>query len=180
MLPLRDPQIRLALFHYVAARPAGAQLRELRAAGIEHEQLEVLRRLSPPDLARLAAMRELTIGVAFDAARLKEGLRALALVNEAKALEAYFIRHGASYRLMRTLFKVRRKVTYRRRRESGAWRPAGRMHLPTYATRERIYRTWRGIQDPSPRLRYYRLHQAFQHYAIAALESIIREFEVRR
>ncbi|HNF78163.1 MAG TPA: STY4526/YPO1902 family pathogenicity island replication protein, partial [Thauera aminoaromatica] len=98
-------------------------------------------------------------------------------VNEAKALETYFIRHGASTHLMSALFKLRRKLTLKRRRDIGARRPAGRVPLPDYATRERIYQAWRAIADPSPRVRYYRLHQEFQHIPIAVLEAVVREFE---
>lgn len=177
MLPLVDAQVRLVLLNHVAVQLAEAQPGDLQAAGIENEQLARLRQLSALDLNRLAAMRDLTIGVAFDAAGLKAGLRAVALVNEAKALETYFIRNGASWQMMSALFKIRRKVTLKRRRECGAWRPSGRIRLPDYATRERIYRAWLGIGDPNPRVRYYRLHQEFEHLAIAVLEAVVREFE---
>ena len=65
----------------------------------------------------------------------------------------------------------------RRRRDLDARRPAGRVRLPDYATRERIYQAWRAIGDPAPRVRYYRLHQEFQHVPIAVLETVVREFE---
>ena len=149
----------------------------MHAAGIEREQLAHLRQLSALDLSRLAAMRTLTIGVIFDGTALTAGLRAVTLVNEAKALETYFIRHGASTRLMSALFKIRRKLTLKRRRDIGARRPAGRVRLPNYATRERIYQAWRVIADPACRVRYYRLHQEFPHIPIAVLEAVVREFE---
>jgi predicted DCC family thiol-disulfide oxidoreductase YuxK len=143
MLPLVDAQVRLVLLNHVAVRLAEAQPDELHAAGIENEQLARLRQLSALDLNRLATMRDLTIGVTFDAAELTAGLRTVSLVNEAKALEAYFIRHGASWQMMSALFKIRRKVTLRRRRDCGAWRPSGRFPLPDTALRDRIYRAWR-------------------------------------
>jgi hypothetical protein len=132
MLPLLDTQVRLVLLNHVAVRLAEAQPDELHAAGIENEQLARLRQLSALDLNRLATMRDLTIGVSFDAAELTAGLRTVSLVNEAKALEAYFIRHGASWQMMTALFKIRRKVTLKRRRDCGAWRRSGRMPLPRY------------------------------------------------
>lgn len=177
MLQLYDTQIRLVLLNHVTVRLAEAQPEELFAAGIENEQLIHLRQLSALDLNRLAAMRSLTIAIAFDSAELKAGLRAVALANEAKSLETYFIRHGASTHLMSTHFKIRRKLTLKRRRDCGARRPAGRVPLPDYATRERIYQAWRAIGDPIPRIRYYRLHQTFQDLPIAVLEVVIREFE---
>jgi hypothetical protein len=180
MLPLLDAQVRLVLLNHVAVRLSDAHPDELHAAGIESEQLARLRQLSALDLNRLAAMRDLAIGVAFDAAALKAGLRAVALVNEAKSLESYFIRHGASWQMMSALFKIRRKLTLKRRRECGAWRPSGRIPLPDYAARERIYRAWLDIEDPNLRARYYRLHQAFQQLSIAVLEAVVREFEADR
>jgi hypothetical protein len=73
----------------------------------------------------------------------------LARGNEAMALETYFIRHGASTHLMSALFKVRRKLTLKRRRDFDARRPAGRVRLPDYATRERVYQAWRANADPT-------------------------------
>jgi hypothetical protein len=177
MLPLLDTQIRLVLLNHVAVRLAEAKPDELHAAGIAGEQLARLRQLSALDLNRLATMRDLSIGVSFDAAGLNAGLRNVSLVNEAKALEAYFIRHGASWQMMNTLFKIRRKVTLKRRRECGAWRPGGRFPLPDKAQRQRIHRVWASIEDPNPRVRYFRLHQAFPTLAIAVLEAVARSFE---
>jgi len=177
MLPLLDAQVRLLLLNHVAVRLAEATPTDLHASGIENEQLARLRQLSALDLNRLAAMRDLTIGVAFDAVGLNAGLRAVALVNEARALEAYFIRNGASWKMMSALFKIRRKVTLKRRRDCGAWRPSGRLPLPEYPVRERIFRAWLAIEDPNPRVRYYRLHQAFPKLSIAVLEAVTHEFE---
>jgi hypothetical protein len=177
MLPLLDTQVRFVLLNHVAVRLADAGPREVSAAGLADEQLATLRRLSAADLNRLASMRSLTIGVALDGEALQAGLRTVALVNEAKALEAYFIRNGASTALMSRLFKLRRKLTLRLRRELDAHRPAGRVALPDYAVRERIYLAWRAIADPAPRARYYQLHQAFPHLPIAVLEVVIRDFE---
>lgn len=177
MLPLHDTQVRLVLLNHVTTRLGQARPDELDAVGIANEQLDRLRQLSALDLNRLAAMRTLTIGISLDGEALQAGLRTVALVKEAKALEAYFIRHGASTRLMSALFKIRRKLTLKFRRDLGVCRPSGRVPLPDYATRERIYRVWRSIADPAPRIRYYQLHQAFTHLSIAALEVVIRDLK---
>ncbi len=165
------------MLNHVTTRLAEARPDELDAVGIGNEQLDRLRQLSALDLNRLAAMRTLTIGISLDGEALQAGLRTVALVKEAKALEVYFIRHGASTRLMSALFKIRRKLTLKFRRELGVCRPSGRVPLPDYATRERIYRVWRSIADPAPRIRYFQLHQAFLHLPIAVLEVVIRDFE---
>lgn len=177
MLTLHDPQLRLALLNHMTVRLVAAQPDELASAGIGKAQLAHLSKLSPLDLNRLAAMRSLTIGVTLDGQSLQDGLRLVDLVNEVKALENYFIRHGASTALMATLFKVRRKLTLQRRKELGVIRPAGRVALPDHTTRERIYLCWRGIVETTLRGRYFQLHQAFPHLPIAVLEVVIHDFE---
>ena len=177
MLPLLDPQVRLVLLNHVAVRLADAGPEEVRAAGLAADQLANLRRLSAVDLNRLATMRSFTIGIALEGEALQAGLRTVAFVNEAKALETYFIRHGASTALMGRLFKLRRKLTLKLRRELGAHRPSGRVALPDHATRERIYLAWRAIGEPAPRERYYQLHKAFPHLPIGVLEVVVRDFE---
>jgi hypothetical protein len=177
MLPLHDTQVRLVLLNHVTLRLTDALPAELNAAGIANEQLDRLCQMSALDLNRLAAMRTLTIGITLDGEALQDGLRTVALVKEAKALEAYFIRHGASTQLMCALFKIRRKLTLKFRRDFGARRPSGRAPLPDCATRERICQMWRNISNPAPRIRYYQLHQAFEYLPIAVLERVIRDFE---
>lgn len=177
MLPLHDAQVRLILLNHIAVRLGGSDSEALRAAGIENELLEHLRRLSAADLHRLATMREPMFVVTVDANKLKAGLRALALSNEARAQETYFIRHGASWSLMKKLFKVRHKLTLQRRRELGVRRRSGRLQLPDIATRDRIWRVWAAINDPDPRARYYQLHQSFRDLSLEVLETVVSEFE---
>ena len=175
MLPLNDAHLRLILLNHIAVGVTDSE--ELRAAGIETEVLEHLRGLSAVDLHRLAAMREPIFAFTLDAKRLKAGLRALALGNEVKAQETYFIRYGASWSLMKKLFKVRHKLTLQRRRELGIRRRPGRLQLPDMAARERIWRVWAAITDPSPRARYYQLHQSFRDLSLEVLEIVVAEFE---
>ena len=177
MLPLLDAQVRLVLLNHVAVRLAETEPTTLHAVGIDPEHVIRLRQLSALDLNRLATMRDFAIGVAFDASGLNAGLRAVALANEIRTMEAYFIRNGASCKMMSEYFKIRHKATLKRRRDCDAVRPSGRLPLPDYDTREHIYRTWLAIKEASSRLRYYRLHQAFPHLAIAVLEAVVCEFE---
>jgi len=180
MLQLLDAQVRLVLLNHVAVRLAESEPTALHAAGIDTEQIARLGQLSALDLNRLAAMRDFAIGIAFDASGLRAGLRAVALANEVRAMETYFIRNGASCKMMSECFKIRYKATLKRRRECAAVRPSGRLPLPGYDTREHIYRTWLAIKDAILRIRYYRLHQAFPHLAIAVLEAVVCEFEADR
>ena len=73
MLPLRDAQLRLVLLNHIAVRLSAGDPADLHSAGIESEQLVRLKELSAIDLSRLAAMRELGIGVALDDGRPQGG-----------------------------------------------------------------------------------------------------------
>lgn len=177
MLPLHDPHVRLVLLNHIAVQLSGTDAEELRAAGIETDLLEHLKGLSAADLHRLASMRGPMLAVRIDAEKLKAALRALALSNEAKMQETYFIRNGASWSLMRRLFKVRHKLTLQRRRELGVRRPPGRLQLPDAAMRERIGRAWAATSELEPRARYYKLHQSFPTLSLEVLEIVVAEFE---
>jgi hypothetical protein len=177
MLSLHDPQVRLVLLNHLTTQLTDRQTEELAAAGIGGALLTHLRKLTTPDLGRLASMRSLDISVAVDCEALKAGVRAVVRMHEAQALETYFIRHGASTSLMSALFKMRCKRTLQRRRELGVQRAPGRVSLPDYCMRERIYLAWRANTDPSPKDRYFRLHQEFPDLPIAVLEVIVRDFE---
>ena len=173
MLPLRDPHVRLVLLTHIASRAAAGASAELSEAGIHEDQAGRLRELSAMDLINLAGMHGFPIGVTFELARLEGALRAVSMLNRAKALELYFVRNGASSRMMHTLFKIRHKATRKRRREEGAWLPPGRMRLPRRTLRERILRVWASVQDQDSRVRYYTLHRAFPEIPIAVLEAVI-------
>lgn len=173
MLPLSDPHVRLVLLSHIAARAAAGATAELTAAGIEGDQLARLRELSAMDLINLANMHGFPIAVTFELARLEGALRSVSMLNRAKAIELYFIRNGASSRMMHALFKTRHKSTRTRRREYGTWLPPGRMRLPHRSVRDRILRVWFTIKDEDARMRYYTLHRSFPDIAIAALEAVI-------
>jgi len=173
MLSLRDPHVRLVLLSHIASRAATGAAAELSAAGIHEDQVEKLRELKAMDLISLADMRGFPIGVTFELTRLEAALRGVAMLNRAKSLELYFVRNGASIRMMHTLFKTQHKATRERRREHGAWLPPGRARLPRRALRDRIVRVWFSIKEQDARIRYYLLHRAFHDLPIAVLEAVI-------
>jgi len=177
MLQLQDTYLRLMLLSHIAAGLRRNDPELLRAAGIDNRQLESLQELRIVDLHRLARMRTPLIGVAVDPEVLKAGLRALAVSGELKAVEDYFLRNGASWRLMKSLFKMRHKLTLARRREYGVRRGDGRLRLPEMELRERIWRVWESLGPIHPRERYFRLHRSFPNLAIEVLEIVVAEYE---
>lgn len=177
MLVVKDTQVCSLLLSYIAAQIGEGIPGELRDAGLEVQELAELRELSAFNLKRLAAMRQLKIAVTLDCHALRNGLRNLDLLQSTQALEVYFLRNGASCTLMRSLFKMGRRVTLERRRQWGAWKPRGKVRLPSQSVRLRIFRVWQDSAVSGLRMRYYQLHQAFPNYSIAALESVVRLLE---
>ncbi len=180
MLPIVDAEVRLVLLNHLASRRLANSPSALRSAGLEPEQIERLRALPAQELARLADMRSLTMGFTINPAGLRHGLRAIAVMRDREWLESYFLLHGASWQLMRALFRLRRKRVFSRRQELGAWFPPGRVKLPEGPVREDIRIVWKRIQENDLRLRYYRLHQEFKPILIRVLEEVIRSQEDRR
>ena len=177
MLQLHDAYLRLILLSHIATGLKRHDPEVLRAAGIDGQQLERLQQLRAIDLHRLARMRAPLIGVALNAETLRAGLRESDGSGELKAVEDYFIVNGASWRLMKSLFKMRHKLTLARRREHGVPRRDGRQRLPEMEMRERIWRTWEALGPLHARERYFKLHKSFPGLPIEALEIVVAEYE---
>ena len=180
MLLVRDTQVRVMVLSYIATQLGEGDPGELHTAGLDVQQLADLRELSAFNLKRLAAIRQLRITVSFDSRELRDGLRNLGLVNEAKSLETYFLRNGASCELMRALFKMGRRATLERRRQWGACQQPGNVRLPPLRSRRKVFKAWLAKPDMNLRMRYYHLHQMFPYYSITALEKMVRTLEPRR
>ena len=174
MLHLRDPQVRLVILSHLAWRAAAAEKAELIEAGIAEKFVRRMRALSVEELIDLAQLPWLPVSVVFDFSRVEAALRAVSLQKEAKSLELYFLRNGASSRMLHALFRKTVKTTLRRRRECGAWFPPGRARLPRAAIRDQIVRLWASIRDRDPRIRYFKLHREFPEFPIAVLETVVR------
>lgn len=177
MLALHDSHIRLILLSHLVARLEHAGKVECQGAGIEPEQLECLRTLSMDDIKRLASLRHPLIGVVVDGATFATGLRNLAVVREAQSLEQYFIRHGASAAMMKSLFKLAKRTALMRLRAQGHRASSGRPRLPPMAVRDRIHRFWAQHAGLDLKTRYYRLHEAFPSYTLHTLSGVTNEYD---
>jgi hypothetical protein len=179
MIPLTDSTVRLALLHHLAADFPISLIEAPTGRASTARVLRSLGPLSAADLKRLSAMNDLRIRVDLDHESLDAGLRLLQRINEARELEAYFVRHGASAPLIRRLFKTRREEVYRRRRESDTRIPKGTPSLPIYEIRQRVPRRWLALDDLPLRERYRQLHQEFPSYPIRVLERIVALVDAR-
>lgn len=178
MVPLADPRIRFVLLSHLATWMGDFELERARLPDTEMQRIARLRELSVLDLGRLSSMQSVAVSVVLDLHGLEEGLRALADLRERRSLEAYFLRHGASWRLMASLFKVQRRDTLRRRRVVGVRRPPGRFRLPGPDLRERIHHVWVSYAGFEPRERFWRLHRHFPAVSFSELEAVLRTYEV--
>lgn len=177
MLKVQDTYLRVMLLSHIAAGLKCSDPEALRAVGIDNHQLCRLQELRIVDLHRLARMRTPLLGVTVDTEALRMGLRALSVSRELKDIEDYFIRNGASWRLMKSLFSMRHKLTLALRREYGVHRGDGRQRLPNMAERERIWRAWEALGPLHLRDRYLKLHGSFPNLPIEALEIVVAEYE---
>jgi hypothetical protein len=170
-----DVQLRLVLLQHAAERFSPDNPRAVRGPGPDAALLARLQQLTALEMSTLAAMRQPLVRIELDEEGLQSGLRMLEGVIQAKELETYFIRHGASRRMMRVLFSVSYSATYRRRRAYAVPAPRSRFRLPPIETCERIWRTWHGLSTAPLRHAYYQLHQAYSQYSIALLEAVVQE-----
>lgn len=177
MLPLRDPQVRLVLLSHLATWAAEGAVADLEAAGIRPPQIARLQRLTAMDLIALAEQAAFTINVSFELERLEGVLSFVSRLSRARELEIYFLRNGASVRMMRRLFKSSDVATFRKRRELGYRGPSGRPRSLPSSLRDQILRKWWSIRQRDLRARYYLLHRDFPQLSIAMLERVVLRSE---
>ena len=170
-----DVQLRLLLLQHAAEYFSPDNPRAVRGLGPDATLLTRLQQLTAREMSTLAAMRQPLVRVELDEEGLQSGLRMLEGVIQAKELETYFIRHGASRRMMHVLFSVSYSDTYRRRRAYSVPVPRSRFRLPPIDTCERIWRTWHGLSTAPLRYAYYQLHQAYPQFSIALLEAVVQK-----
>ena len=177
MLALQDGPLRFMVLTHLVSRLRQGAADEFLKAGIEPDQINRLRTLDASDIKRLAALPHTMIGLALDGEAVKSGLRHLAVINDLHGLEEYFIRHGASPKMMKTLFTMPFKTTRTRRQALGQKGIYGRPVLPAMDVRDRIHRFWAVHTELDLRSCYYQLHQAFPAYRFDTLDSVITEYE---
>lgn len=177
MFPLQDGPLRMMVLTHLVARLQKSATDDLLQAGIEPDQIDRLRTLDASDIERLAALPLPTIGLALDRVSVNIGLRQLAIMKDVHFLEQYFITHGASPEMMKTLFTMRFATTRAHRQALGLKPRYGRPVLPKIDVRDRIHQFWAAHSKLDCRQRYYQLHQAFPGYRFDTLHAVVTEFE---
>jgi hypothetical protein len=177
MLAIQDGLLRLMVLTHLISRLHQDGADEFLKAGIDPDQIERLRTLDASDINRLAALPDPMVELALDGGSMSSCLRRLAAIKDAQFVEAYFIRHGASPKMMKAFFTMPFETTRARREALGQKGIYGRPVLPTPEVRDRIHRFWAAHAQLDPRSRYYQLHREFSAYRFDTLHSVIIEYE---
>ena len=177
MLALQDGLLRLMVLTHLVARLQQGSADEFLQAGIEIDQINRLRTLNTSDINRLAKLSHPLIGLELDGESVDIGLHQLAVIKDVQFMQEYFIRHGASAKMMKTLFTMPFGTTRMRREALGQKGVNGRPILPTIDVRDRIHQFWAAHANLDSRSRYYQLHQTYPEYRFDTLDSVIVEYE---
>jgi hypothetical protein len=180
MLALQDGSLRIVVLTHLIGRLQQGAGEEFVRAGIEPGLIDRLRTLDASDIKRLAALPHPMIALDLDVGSVNTGLRHLAVIKDVQALEDYFIRNGASPKMMRALFRMAFATTRLRRQALGENGRYGRPALPTVDVRDEIHRVWAAHAKLDVRQRFYRLHKAYPAYRLDTLNAVVTEFELNK
>jgi hypothetical protein len=183
MVKINNPTIkRMVLEHLVEQMDSGG-IDGLLSSGFSPELIDDLRQRPSRDFFHAAQFEGLSIKVSIDTAKLTACLYMRDRVRRDEMLKEYFVRHGASINLLRTLFTLSKQELQRLRSELDLAERAtnGRPRLPPTALRDHIHSDWYEIcqtyeQEPD-RERLWRLHQKFPAFSIASLHRCTEEFK---
>ena len=173
---------RMVLEHLVEQVDSGG-LDTLLASGFSPELIDDLRKRPTRDFFHAAQFEGLAIKVSIDTQKLKTCLWMRDRARRDEMLKEYFVRHGASIILLRTLFTLSKQELQRLRIELDLTEKAtnGRPRLPPTAIRDQIHSEWHAIcltfKDEPERERLWRLHQKFPTYSIASIHRCTDEFK---
>ena len=178
-LDVTNPLIKRLLIEHVLELIDNGYTEKLIALGFSHSLLDDLRNRPTADFIKLAS--QLPIKINLCAHSLGRSLKLLDMRNETEPMRNYFIRNGASRRMVCTYFKMSLD-DYRRLRNQLCPDAAvgGRVAMPPVAVRDAIHADWHAIQKSCPhdalRQRIFNLHQKHPQKSIGSLQNTLIEF----
>lgn len=152
------------------------QLAHLLGCGFTPDLVQDLRGMTLADAVRFTA-GHCGLSITVDTQALRTRLASVERARADRQLYEYFIHHGASPRLVASLFRVSpNEVRRMRKLLAPAMACGGRPRALHDALRRAVAQAWERIcrQEPSERQRFWLLHQEFSSQQIASLEAIIR------
>lgn len=173
---LDDAPTRLMLLTRLVAKiESGDAVQDLLRAGLDHAAIQQLRGMSISDALQVA---NTSCGLAIQL-QPRELHGQLGTVERAKRLRdrlEYFIKNGASPRLLMQLFRISPGDARRMRKQlAPAIATGGRTREPTESERSEISEAWSELlaSCPDDCDRVWMLHQRFTTMWIASLELVI-------
>jgi len=181
MLPVCDNTTRSALFHEIAKRIEEAEIDELLTSGLDGEMIDRLRALPNGSALCLADLASGLFFVGIDLCRLRLLLDTLEERDRSAMLLEYYVEHGATLEMIRTLLRPKKAVLASYIEKICGARPRGRPMLPPASIRDRIHLAWAEIQQSHSGLAHrdhlVELHRQFPSYTLATLYSVLNEFK---
>lgn len=183
MLNIEDPTIKRLVLEHVMEQADSGGLDKLLVSGFCPELIDDLRSRPLRDFSRAVQFDSLSIKVSIDTQKLTSCLYMHDRARRDEMLKEYFVRHGASIILLRTLFTLSKQELQRLRVDLDLAEKAitGRPRLPPTSIRDHIHNEWHAIshtfKDEPERERLWRLHQKFPAYSIASIHRCTDEFK---
>lgn len=180
MLQITNPIIkRLALEDIV--EQIDENMDELLQAGFSPDFLDALRHRPARDLIRLANAPRLTIRLVIDEQEIASHLNQLDRVRSDTLLLEYFVKNGASVRMICDFFWLPAESVRALRAQLLPPEASARGKMPATDVRDEIHRHWHRISSEMPcaasREKLYKLHQAWPALRIDTLCSVLNEFD---
>ena len=181
-IPIDDPTVCIGLIALIVKTietPEGID--KLLEDGCDPRIVDALRHLKARDLIEIAARMKGGFQCSFNAPDLGAEVSRLAAVRNDQALCEYFIRHGASRKLVADLWRLSLDEVTRLRGLLSTDSVVDPQRPRDQHVREEIQNAWYEIQasqaDLPLRTRIYMLHQRFLNLSIDAVYSIATEFD---
>ena len=181
MLEVTNPLLKRLILEHIIEQIDGGGITELLQAGFSAEFLDELRGRSARDLIRLSEFDALAFRVSLPEPLVGQFLARVDVSRHSAERCEYFVRHGASVRMVCDLFRMSAAdVRTLRGQLLDPEMRAGRQGMPCDEVRDRIHERWHELIRVQPdiplRERIYRLHQSFPDLSIDALSRTLNEF----
>jgi hypothetical protein len=180
VIALDEPHLRLQALSLLLTRLERGEPVTPDDGGLNERALQRLRSLPVGELARLAAIKHLRVGILVDGDSLDYALRTLDRLSRESTLLERCVAHHAPRALLAELFgSPAIALAGRQRRQRGEQAPRGRPRLPDAETRDSIHARWHALQDCNlkPAERYLALAEAYPEFTLASLHAVVHEFD---
>lgn len=180
MLAVTNPMLKRLVLEDIVERIDRGGIDSLLECGLTPDFIDMIRRRPARDLIHIASIGQLQINVSLEPGKVVSHLKQLDWLRQDAEIREYFIRNGATQRMLMRTFKIS-SADLRVLREQllDGETVGGRTRMPEPDVRDAIHSEWARLQTAfeHEREQIYHLHQRFPDYTIAALASTLSEFD---